>query len=184
METTKIPTKTKWVIDSSHSEISFKVKHLMISNVKGLFKEFGANISVNNGGFMTSDIEFWLNTDSIDTGDVKRDEHLKSVDFFDNEKHKQINFKGKFFEKMDNIGSYELHGDLTIKDITNKIKLNVHFGGVMKDPWGNEKAGYSVSGKINRKTWGLDWNTTLDAGGLLVSEEVLINCELEFIKQV
>lgn len=184
METTKSLTNTKWVIDSAHSTISFKVKHLMISNINGLFKEFGANINTNNDGFMTSDIDFWLNTNSIDTGDVKRDEHLKNVDFFDVKKYEQIKFKGQSFEKMDNIGSYELYGNLTIKNITKEIKLDVHFGGIIKDPWGNEKAGYSVVGKINRKTWDLNWNTTLDAGGLLISEEVLINCELELIKQV
>lgn len=183
METAEVKTKTKWGIDFSHSEIAFKVKHLMIANIKGFFKEFDANIYTTGEDFMTSQIDFWLNPASIHTNDVQRDEHLKGTDFFDVLNHKQINFVGNTFVKMDQIGHYELYGELTMKNITNKIKLNIEFGGVVKDPWGNEKAGFTINGIINRKDWGLNWNTVMETGGFLVSDQVAINCELELIKK-
>lgn len=175
--------KTKWGIDTIHSEVAFKVKHLMISNVKGVFKEFDASIYTTGEDFMTSEIDFWLNPASIDTGAADRDAHLKSADFFDVEKHKQITFIGDSYEKVDNDGSYTLWGDLTIKGITKKIKLDVEFGGIMKDPWGNEKAGFTINGKINRKDWELNWNAALEAGGVLVGDEIKISCDIELIKQ-
>jgi len=174
--------KTKWGLDVAHSEIAFKVKHLMISNVKGTFKEFDASIYTTGEDFMTSEIDFWLNPASIDTGAPDRDAHLKSADFFDVENHKQITFIGNTYEKVDE-DSYTLYGDLTIKGITKQIKLDVGFGGVMKDPWGNEKAGFTINGKINRKDFGLNWNAALEAGGVLVGEEIKINCEVELLKQ-
>ena len=174
--------KTKWGLDAAHSEIAFKVKHLMISNVKGTFKEFDASIYTTGEDFMTSEIDFWLNPASIDTGAPDRDAHLKSADFFDVENHKQITFIGNTYEKVDE-DSYTLYGDLTIKGITKQIKLDVGFGGVMKDPWGNEKAGFTINGKINRKDFGLNWNAALEAGGVLVGEEIKINCEVELLKQ-
>lgn len=175
--------KIKWGIDPSHTEIAFKVKHLMITNVKGVFKEFDASIYTTGEDFMTSEIDFWMNPASVDTGDQKRDEHLKSADFFDVENFKQISFLGNSYEKVDKDGSYELYGDLTIKGIKKRIKLDVEFGGVMKDPWGNEKAGFTINGKMNRKDWGLNWNAALEAGGVLVGDEVRISCEVELIKQ-
>ncbi|MCY7410692.1 MAG: YceI family protein, partial [Chitinophagales bacterium] len=143
-------TRVKWSIDPVHSEIAFKVKHLMITNVRGVFKEFDASIYTTGEDFMTSEIDFWMNPASIDSGDAKRDEHLKSVEFFDAENHKQITFTGNTYEKVDNDGSYTLYGDLTIKGITKQIKLNIEFGGVKMDPWGNEKAGFTINGIINR----------------------------------
>ena len=178
----KIMKKIKWIIDPIHSEIAFKVKHLMITNVKGVFKEFEASIYTTGDDFMTAEIDFWMNPASIDTGSADRDAHLKSADFFDVENHKEITFTANTYEKVDNDGSYELYGDLTIKGITKRIKLDVEFGGVMKDPWGNEKAGFEINGKINRKDWGLNWNTALEAGGLLVSDEVRISCEVQLLK--
>jgi polyisoprenoid-binding protein YceI len=177
------PIKIKWVIDPVHSEISFKVKHLMITNVKGEFKEFDASIYTTGEDFMTSEIDFWLNPASIDTGDTKRDEHLRSTDFFDVENHKQISFTGNTYEQVDGEGSYTLYGDLTIKGIKKQVKLDVEFGGVMKDPWGNEKAGFTINGKINRKDWGLNWNATLEAGGVLVSDDVRISSEVQLVRQ-
>lgn len=175
--------KVKWGVDPVHSEIAFKVKHLMISNVKGVFKEFDASFYTTGEDFMTSEIDFWMNPASIDTGDAKRDEHLRSADFFDVENHKVITFIGNSYENVDNDGSYELWGNLTIKGITKKIKLDVEFGGIMKDPWGNEKAGFSIHGKINRKDWELTWNAALEAGGVLVSDEVTISCEVQLVRQ-
>jgi polyisoprenoid-binding protein YceI len=182
METKEVLTKTKWGIDSAHSEIGFKIKHLMITNVKGVFKEFGASIYTTGEDFMTAEIDFWMNPASISTGDEKRDEHLISPDFFDIKNHKQITFTGNTYEKVDN-ANYILYGDLTIKGITKQVKLNVEFSGMMKDPWGNEKAGFTISGKINRKDWGLNWNASLEAGGVLVSEDVKISCEVQLQKQ-
>jgi polyisoprenoid-binding protein YceI len=124
-----------------------------------------------------------MNPNSLETKDEKRDAHLKSSDFFDVEHHKEITFTSNTIEKVDNDGSYELWGDLTIKGITKKIKLNVEFGGVMKDPWGAEKAGMAINGKISRKDWDLNWNATLEAGGVLVGDSVNISCEIELLKQ-
>lgn len=175
--------KTKWALDPSHSEISFKVKHLMITNVKGVFKDFSASVTTTGEDFTTSDIEFSLNPASVDTGAADRDNHLRSADFFDVEKYGRLSFSGKEAEKSDNTGNYILLGDLTIKDVTKPIKLNVEFAGVAKDPWGNEKAGYTLTGKIHRKEFGLNWNAALEAGGVLVSEEVTISCDVQLVKQ-
>ncbi|MBK7711191.1 MAG: YceI family protein [Bacteroidales bacterium] len=175
--------KTKWALDPSHSEIAFKVKHLMITNVKGVFKDFSASVTTTGGDFTTSEIEFSLNPASVDTGAVDRDNHLRSADFFDVEKYGRLSFSGKKAEKADNDGNYILHGDLTIKDVTKPVKLNVEFAGVAKDPWGNEKAGYTITGKIHRKDFGLNWNAALEAGGVLVSEDVTISCDVQLVKQ-
>lgn len=183
MATIEKSIKVKWGIDPAHTEIAFKVKHLMITHVKGVFREFDADIYTTGEDFMTAEIDFWLNPDSINTGDEKRDAHLKSMDFFDTQNHKQITFIGNTIEKVDNDGSFELYGDLTIKGIKKQIKLDVEFGGIMKDPWGNEKAGFSVNGKINRKDWDLNWNAALESGGFLVSDTVNISCEVQLVKQ-
>jgi polyisoprenoid-binding protein YceI len=185
IKTVKMTTtaKTKWTIDPVHSEIAFKVKHLMITNVKGTFSEFEASVYTTGDDFMSAEIDFTLNPASVKTGDEKRDGHLVSPDFFDVENHKQITFTADSFENVDKDGSYELWGNLTIKGITQKIKLDVEFGGIVKDPWGNQKAGFSINGKINRKDWGLNWNAALEAGGVLVSETVSISCEVQLTKQ-
>lgn len=183
METAEVITKTKWAIDPAHSEIAFKVKHLMITNVKGVFKEFDASIYTTGADFVTAEIDFWLNPASISTGDPKRDEHLKSMDFFDVENHKEITFSGNTMEKKSNNGGFELWGELTIKGITKQIKLDIEFTGIQKDPSLNEKAGFIINGKINRTDYGLSWNTALEGGGFLLSEEVKITCEIQLVKQ-
>lgn len=175
-------TKSTWTIDPTHSEIGFKIKHLMIANVKGTFDTFEASVVTTDDDFMTAEIDFSLDPSSVNTGNADRDAHLRGADFFDVENHKQITFLANTYENVDNDGSYELWGDLTIKGITKRIKLDVEFGGVAKDPWGNEKAGFTINGKINRKDWKLTWNTTLEAGGVVVSEDVRISCEVELIK--
>ncbi len=174
-------TKIKWMIDPVHSEIAFKVKPLIIPNVKGVFKEFEASIYTIGSDFMTAEIDFWMNPASVDTGNANRDEHIRSEDFFDVEHHKEITFTCNTFETVDNDGSYEMYGDLTIKGIKKRIELNVEFGGVIKDLWGAEKAGFTINGKINRKDWDLNWNTLLEAG-VLVSEEIRISCEVQLLK--
>jgi polyisoprenoid-binding protein YceI len=183
MEKKEETTRIKWGIDPAHSEIAFKVKHLMITNVKGTFRKFDASVYTSGKDFMTSEIDFTLSPESIDTGDAKRDEHLRSADFFDIDNFKQITFTGDTYEKGDNDGGYILSGDLTMKGIKKQIRLGVEFSGVMKDPWGNEKAAFTVDGKINRKDWGLNWNAALEAGGVLVSDDVKIIGEIQLVRQ-
>jgi len=176
-------TKTKWIIDPAHSEVLFKVKHMMITNVKGEFREFTAELYSEGNNFIADSIKLNINASSIFTNNNDRDTHLKSADFFDVENHKELNFIGKSLKKIDDV-NFQLTGDLTIKGVSNEIILDVEFGGVNKDPWGNEKAGFSINGKINRKDWGLTWNATLETGGVLVSDEVKISAEVQFVKQV
>ena len=174
-------TKTKWIIDPSHSEIAFKVKHLMISNVKGVFSQFNGEVLTDDVDFSTAEINFNLNPATINTGNSDRDTHLKSPDFFDVEQFDQISFHSQSMKKVaDDV--YLLSGDLQIKGIARSVELKVEFGGLMTDPWGNTKAGFSLSGKINRKDWGLNWNAALETGGVLVSEEVKIISEVQLTK--
>lgn len=183
MEPTLVTTQTKWSMDQAHSEIGFRVKHLMIAHVKGTFKTFDASIRTTSDDFTTAEVDLWIDPSSIDTGDTTRDEHLKSPDFFDVINHKQITFTSSTIGKPDTDGNQELWGELTMMGITKNLKLNAQFGGIIKDPWGNEKAGFAVSGKINRSDWGLTWNSTIEAGGVLVSDELSISCELELINK-
>lgn len=169
----------KWSIDQAHTKIGFKVKHLMISNVKGFFKTFAGSIYTTGRDFTTAEIDFWIDPSSFDTGDLKRDEHLKSKDFFEVEKYKEISFNSSGIEKSDEDGIHELWGELTMIGVTKNVKLAVEFGGIVSDPWGNEKAGFTITGKINRSDWGLVWNTTIEAGGVLVADEIYILCEVE-----
>jgi len=173
--------RTKWSIDQSHSEIGFKVRHLMISHVKGSFKTFDASIYTTDKDFTTAEIDLWIDAASITTGEEKRDEHLKSAEFFDVENHKQITFTSDTIEKEGKNGNHELWGELTMKGITKRIKLNVEFGGIINDPWHNEKAGFTVTGKFNRSDWELTWNAAMETGGLMVSDEISISCEVQLI---
>jgi polyisoprenoid-binding protein YceI len=173
---------TKWVLDPTHSEILFKVKHLMITNVKGEFRKINAELTTDGINFNKASVILTIDAASVFTNEENRDNHLKSVDFFDVENHKEISFIGTSFDKVDD-ENYTLKGMLKMKGVSKEISLAVEFGGVNKDPWGNEKAGFSVSGKINRKDFGLNWNAALETGGVLVSEEVKINAEVQFVKQ-
>ena len=171
---------TKWAIDPTHSEITFKVKHLMISNVKGEFRTFQANIDGED--FTNSTISANIDAKSISTNNNDRDTHLKSPDFFEVEKYPEITFVSTSLKKVDD-NEYELVGNLIMKGITKEIKLNTEFGGFMKDPYGNEKAGFSLNGKLNRKDFGLNWNAALEAGGVRIGNEIKINAEVQFVKQ-
>ena len=171
--------KTKWVVDATHSEIGFKVRHLMIAHTKGFFKTFDANIYTTEKDFTTAEIDFWIDVASVYTGDEKRDEHLKGEDFFDVKNHKQITFTCTSIERASEGNTHDMWGELTMKGIMKVIKLNVEFGGIEKDHNGNEKAGFTVKGKINRKDWGLEWNKTIEMGGIMVGEDITIMCELE-----
>ena len=174
--------KTKWTLDPSHSEISFKVKHLMITNVKGEFRKFNADCITIGDDPSTAIVHAVIDTDSISTNDEGRDKHLRSADFFDVENHEKIVFDGTSFKKIRG-DHYELTGNLTMKGISKEVKFDVEFGGIKKDPWGNEKAGFSISGKVNRKDWGLNWNAVLETGGVLVSDDVKISGEVQFLKK-
>ncbi len=175
--------KTTWVIDPSHSEIAFKVKHLMISNVKGSFGEFNGQLITDGDDFATSEINFQINPASVSTGATDRDGHLKSPDFFDVENFKEITFtSGKLSKTGDD--EFALTGNLTIKEFSQPVKLNVEFGGLMTDPWGNTKAGFTLDGKINRRDFGLTWNAALEAGGVLVADEIKLNMDVQLLKQL
>jgi len=173
-------TNVKWVLDPSHSELLFRVKHLMITNVKGEFRKFSAVIEGED--FTKARIVATVETASVFTNEENRDNHLKSADFFDTEKYKEMKFVGTSLKKVDD-DNYVLTGQLTIKNISREVVLDVEYGGTNKDPWGNQKAGFSLNGKINRKEWELNWNAALETGGVLVSDEVRIYGEVQFVKQ-
>ena len=175
-------TKT-WALDPTHSEVQFKIKHLMITNVTGSFNIFTASAQSEDEDFTKAKVSFTADVNSISTNNEQRDAHLKGADFFDAEKFPQLKFVATKSENVDSDGSYELYGDLTIRDVTKNVKLSVEFGGVVKDPWGNTKAGFTINGKINRKDFGLTWNAVTEAGGVMVSEEVRLSAEIQLIEQ-
>ncbi len=174
---------TKWTLDPAHSEVGFKVKHLMITNVKGLFKTYSVTAETEGEDFLNSKISFEADAASVDTGNEQRDGHLKSPDFFDVANFPKITFSATGYENVDSDGSYELLGDLTINGISKPVRLDVEFGGVVHDLWGGIRAGFNINGKINRKDWNLNWNAATEAGGLLVSETVAISCDIQLVKQ-
>ena len=178
---TATTTRTKWAIDPAHSEVQFKVKHLMISTVTGSFKQFGAEAELEGDDLTNAQVSFWADTASIFTNDEKRDAHLRSPDFFDSEQFPKLTFTST---RIEGSGSnWKVTGDLTIKGVTKPVTLDVEWSGQAKDPWGNTKAGLNLSGKIDRKEWGLTWNAALETGGVLVSEEVRILCEVQLAHQ-
>lgn len=173
---------TTWKIDPSHSEIQFKVKHLMITTVTGYFKKFDLEVETESDDFTTaSKIDFTGDIDSISTNNEQRDTHLKSNDFFDAEKFPQLIFVGKKYES--NGEEAKLHGDLTIRDVTKPIVFNLEFGGMVVDPYGQTKAGFTVDGKIMRKDFNLMWNAVTEAGQVVVSNEIKIHGEIQLVKQ-
>ncbi|MEP7106734.1 MAG: YceI family protein [Ferruginibacter sp.] len=172
-----------WVFDPFHSEIQFKIRHLMITNVTGSFNIFQVAVATEDEDFMKAKVSFSADIDSISTGNEERDEHLKSAEFFDAATYPALGFVATRYESVDNDGSYELYGDLTIKNITRNIKLDVEFGGIIKDAYGNIKAGFTINGKINRKDFDLTWSVLTEAGGMVVSDEVRIACEVQLIEQ-
>lgn len=176
--------KQKWALDPAHSELQFKVKHMMVSNVTGEFSHFNVDVASSADDLQDAEIKFSADVDSISTGNGQRDEHLKSGDFFNSKDHPQILFNSTSFKKLNDDGDYELEGDLTIRGVAKPVKLQVNFGGSAKDPWGNIKAGFSLAGKINRKDWDLNYNAALETGGVLLSDEVRILAELQLAQVV
>ncbi|MGM0745760.1 MAG: YceI family protein [Bacteroidota bacterium] len=174
-------TLTKWTIDTAHSEITFKVKHLVISTVTGKFKDFDASIESDNEDFENAKISFEANIDSIETGNEDRDNHLKSEDFFNAIEYPKMTFESASFKRTGE-GEYKLIGDLTIRNNTRQVELDAEYGGTVVDPYGNTKAGFDVTGKINRKDFGLTWSAVTEAGSVVVSDEVKLNLNVQFTK--
>jgi polyisoprenoid-binding protein YceI len=174
--------KTTWAIDPTHTEIGFKVKHMMFTNVSGKITSYSATITTDGDEFGNAAIDFTADVNTVSTGNADRDAHLLSPDFFDAAQFPQLTFAATSLVKIDD-ADFELTGDLTLHGVTKSIKLAAEFGGLMKDPWGNIKAGFNITGKINRKDFGLTWNAALETGGVLVSNEVRIIAEVQLIKQ-
>ncbi|HLO59562.1 MAG TPA: YceI family protein [Bacteroidales bacterium] len=173
--------KTTWVIDPDHSEIFFKVKHLVIATVTGSFERFEGKMVTQSDNFEDADVEFSADVDSINTNAPDRDKHLRSDDFFDAAHNPKIFFKSKSFKKSGD--AYKLTGDITIRGISREVVLDVEYGGAMKDPWGNDKVGFELTGKLNRKDFGLKWNVMTEAGGAVAGDEVKLQLSVELVKQ-
>ncbi|TDE16821.1 YceI family protein [Dyadobacter psychrotolerans] len=174
-------TATTWVIDPTHSEIQFKVKHLVISTVTGSFKSFEGSVESETEDFEGAKVTFSADTASVDTNQAQRDEHLKGSDFFDSEKYPKISFAGVLTSTGDE--SYALKGDLTVKDVTKPFSFDVEYGGNMTDFYGNNKAGFEITGKINRKEFGLEWSAVTEAGGVVVGDDVKLIANVQVVKQ-
>ena len=173
---------TKWAIDPTHSEIHFKVRHMMVSNVTGSFDKFEGSVESENEDFEGADIAFSADVASISTNNADRDKHLRSDDFFNAEKYPKLTFQSTSFTKKSN-GDYELKGNLTIRNVTKPVTLGVEYNGSAVDPYGQTKAGFEISGKINRKEYNLKWDAVTEAGSIVVSDEVRLVVNVQLVKQ-
>ena len=173
---------TLWSVDPKHSEIGFKVKHMMITNVSGQIREYEASMKVADTNFDTASFSFSGHTASLTTHNEARDKHLMSAEFFNAEKFPTIAFKSTGLVRK-NDDEFELTGDLAMHGITKQVKLKAEFGGIATDPWGVSKSAFVITGKINRKDWELNYNAALETGGVLISEDVQLFIELQFITQ-
>lgn len=174
--------ETNWNVDKMHSEVGFKVKHMMITNVSGSFGDFDVHATTQGDDFSTAQIGFKVKIDSIDTGVADRDGHLKSDDFFNSEAYPEMTFKSTGITKKDD-ENFTISGDLTIRDITKKIDFDAEFGGIAVDPYGQTKAGLTVTGKLKRSEFGLKWSAITEAGSIVVSDDIKLNGEIQLIKQ-
>lgn len=174
--------QTNWTFDKAHSKIGFSVSHLVISDVEGNFKEFDGKVEAEGESWEGANVQFEAVIASINTDNEKRDEHLKSDDFFNAKQFPKLNFVGKSFKKVDD-NNYKLVGDLTLRDVTKEVELDVELNGTVVDPWGNTKAGFNLKGEINRFDYGLKWSKTLETGGLVVGKDVEIIGNIELLKQ-
>lgn len=172
-------TLTKWAIDPTHSEVQFKVKHLVISTVTGTFKQFEGHLETEKEDFDGAKASFSIDADSIDTNVADRDAHLKSEDFFSSEKYPKIKFEGILKKQAE--GKYTLVGPMTIKNITREIELDAVLGGTMVDPYGQHKAGFEINGEINRKEFGLEWSMVTEAGGIVVGDHVKLALNVQVV---
>jgi polyisoprenoid-binding protein YceI len=170
-----------WGFDQSHSSVRFAVSHMVISEVEGNFTDFEGTVTSNKADFSDASIVFSIIVGSIDTDDEKRDEHLRGGDFFNVEKFPTIKFKSTSMEKVGD-NKFKVTGDFTMLSVTKEVTFDVKYGGTIKDPWGNTKAGFKVTGTIDRTDWGLKYNSTMDTGGVMIGEDVDIVCNFELIK--
>ena len=175
-------TNTKWTVDPTHSAIDFSVKHMMIAKVKGSFNKFEANILANPADLTTAEIDFTVDLASIDTRNEDRDNHLRSADFFDVENNPTLTFKSTTIKKTDD-DEYAVTGDVTLNGVTKEETFDITFEGQGKDPWGNEKAGFSGKGKVKRSDYGLTYNAALETGGVLIGDQITITIEIEAAKE-
>lgn len=175
-------TITKWTIDPAHTEILFKAKHLVISSVTGKFTEFDGGVETEGEDFENARAEFRAKTASIDTGVKDRDNHLRSDDFFNSEKYPDLRFKSSSIKKVGD-QEFKMKGELTIRDITKPIELDVVYGGMVKDPYGNVKAGFSITGNVNRKEYGLRWNAVTEAGSVVVGDIIKLDLNVQVVKE-
>ncbi|HET6767430.1 MAG TPA: YceI family protein [Chitinophagaceae bacterium] len=171
-----------WALDPTHSELQFKIKHLMISSVSGQFSQFNATVETADDNFTNAKIHFEAAVDSISTNNEQRDAHLKNGDFFYVEKYPSIIFESERMEKNGD-DEFRLVGTLTMRGVSKKIALHAEFGGITKDPWGNTRTGFSVTGKINRQDFGMSFGAVSETGGLLLGDEVKINANVQFVKE-
>jgi polyisoprenoid-binding protein YceI len=174
--------KAKWVLDPAHSEVQFKIRHLMISTVTGQFHRFEGTVETEAEDFATAKAHFTADINSISTNNEQRDGHLKNGDFFDAENYPQLIFESDGIEKISH-DDFKIHGALTMRGIKKNIVLNAEFGGIVDDPWGNKRAGFSLSGKINRKDFGVSFGTLTETGGVGLGEEVKLLANVQFVKQ-
>ena len=179
--TTAAPALTAWTIDNAHSEVGFAVKHLMISTVRGRFGKVSGQVEFPEGNYGDGRADITIDAASIDTREDKRDAHLRSADFFDVEKFPELTFKSRRVQAISG-DTFQLVGDLTIKGITREVVLDVEVEGFQKDPWGNRKAGFSATTRVNRKDFGLTWNQALETGGLLVGDEIKISLDVQLLQ--
>jgi polyisoprenoid-binding protein YceI len=171
-----------WVLDASHSQIGFSARHMMLSTVRGGFSGFSGTVDFNEANPASSTVDVVINTASLSSGDEKRDGHLKSADFFDVEKYPTAKFVHTSVQ-VTGANTAKLHGNLTIKDVTHPVVLDVEYHGQQKAPWGTTSAGFTATTTIERKSWGLNWNAPLEAGGVLVGEKIKIEIDAELVKQ-
>ncbi|WHY13915.1 YceI family protein [Peribacillus frigoritolerans] len=175
-------TNTNWIVDPTHSTIEFSVKHMMIAKVKGSFNKFEASILANPSDLTTAEIDFTVDVASIDTRNADRDNHLRSADFFDVEKNPTLTFKSTKIVKTDE-DEYDVTGNVTLNGVTQEETFSITFEGQGKDPWGNEKAGFSGKGKVKRSDYGLTYNAALETGGVLIGDQITLTIEIEAAKE-
>jgi len=178
-QTNSTATRT-WGIDPAHSHIRFIVRHMVVSKASGHFGTFSGTVTTEGNNFNTAQINFEADTASITTGIADRDAHLRSDDFFNAEAFPKVLFTSTKISKIDD-ENYKMEGNLTLRDVTKHIELNVESGGMVKDPWGNERAGFHITGKVNRKDFGLNWSMLIETGGAIVSDTVTIDCDVEVV---
>ncbi|GAA4464350.1 YceI family protein [Nemorincola caseinilytica] len=172
---------TKWALEPSHSEVTFKVRHMMISNVSGQFKKFDSTVETDGNDIATAKVRFTADVDSISTNNDQRDGHLKSPDFFDAATHPQIVFESTSLQPVGG-DAYKLHGNLTMRGTTRPVTFDVEHGGILNDGWGNVRAGFTITGKVNRKDYGLNWSALTETGGLVVGDDVKFEAHTEFVR--